>query len=154
MEPYAVRPYSGQQGDLDIATLFWGAVIFLAVCVSCLLARKAIERLYDRGESDGVAPGEPKDPWEQAISRPPADHNHCSVAGEFGGLGGMNRREQEELLLFCGTRKQQNAIKMRRKAAMAGMSQVQRDEFLLIHGSRAERKAIKERRKARQRENH
>ena len=60
----------------------------------------------------------------------------------------MTQREQEELLLFCGTRKQQKAIRARRKAAMAGMNQLQLEEFLLIHGSFEERKAIKERRKA------
>jgi|SRR6476660_5669749 len=64
------------------------------------------------------------------------------------GLGGMNRREQEELLLFAGTRKQQKAIRQRRKAAIARMSQRQREEYLLIHGSRDEQKAVKERSKS------
>jgi len=63
------------------------------------------------------------------------------------GLGGMNRREQEELL-FAGTRKQQKAIRQRRKAAIARMSQRQREEYLLIHGSRDEQKAVKERSKS------
>ena len=62
----------------------------------------------------------------------------------------MNPREQEELVLFAGTRKQQKAIRKRRRAALAGMSQRQREEFLLIHGSPEERKAVKECWKARQ----
>jgi hypothetical protein len=62
----------------------------------------------------------------------------------------MNRREQEELLLFCGTRKQPKAIRKRRRAALAGMNQLQREEFLLIHGSVEERRAIKDRRKTRE----
>jgi hypothetical protein len=34
-----------------------------------------------------------------------------------GGLGGMTQREEDELLLMCGTRKQRKAIKARRKAS-------------------------------------
>jgi hypothetical protein len=48
-----------------ISTLFWGALIFLAVFVSCFLAWKAIEWLHDRRKPKaGVAveAGHTKDP--------------------------------------------------------------------------------------------
>ena len=42
---------------------------------------------------------------------------HDEVHGpNLGGLGAMNRWEQEELLLMSGTRKQRKEIKARRKA--------------------------------------
>jgi hypothetical protein len=63
--------------DFPISTLFWGAVIVIALFVSCLLAWQAVERVRNR-KSDGVVvevhlndPEEPRDPWENAISRPP-----------------------------------------------------------------------------------
>jgi hypothetical protein len=40
-----VRPYSGRYGDLDIDTLFWGALIVLALFLSCFLAWRAIKWL-------------------------------------------------------------------------------------------------------------
>jgi hypothetical protein len=48
----------------DTSTMFWGAVIFLAVFVSCFFAWKAIERLRNRRKFDGVAveAGQIKDP--------------------------------------------------------------------------------------------
>ena len=124
MGRYAVRPYHGPYGDFEISTLFWGALIFLALFVSCFLAWKAIERLRNRRQFDGAAlegghmrhPEELSEAWaDQAISRPAADYDYGDM-GSFGGLGGMNQREQEELLLFAGTRKQRKAIKERRKA--------------------------------------
>ena len=41
------RP-SQRYPDIEISTLFWGAVIFLTVFVVCLLTWKAIERLRTR----------------------------------------------------------------------------------------------------------
>ena len=142
---------------VGISTLLSGALIVLAFLMSCFLAWRAILWLRDRRNFDDGAVEDIedlKDPWEQAISRPAADYywdaGLSSCGGGEGGLGSMNQREQEELLLFCGTRKQQKAIRKRRKAAIAGMSQRQREEFLLIHGSPEERKAVKECWKARQ----
>lgn len=134
---------------VGIATFLSGALIFLALLIFSFLAWRAILSLRDRRNFDnGVAMEDPKDPWDQAISRPAADYYSDGISfGSEGGLGGMTQREQEELLLFCGTRKQQKAIRARRKAAIAGMNQLQLEEFL-IHGSFEERKAIKERRKA------
>ena len=141
---------------VGIFTFLSRALIVLAFLMSCFLAWRAILWLRDRRNlNDGAVEDieDLKDPWEQAISRPAADYYWdagSSGCGSEGGLGGMNRREQEELLLFAGTRKQQKAIRQRRKAAIASMSQRQREEYLLIHGSPEERKAVKERWKARQ----
>ena len=55
METYAVSPYRGGTGDLPIDTLFWGALIFLALVVSGFLAAKAIECLRNRRTFDDTA---------------------------------------------------------------------------------------------------
>jgi hypothetical protein len=134
-----------------IDTLSWGFWIIPPLVLSFFFAWKAVRWLRNRGKSDGVVVEEWKDPWDQAISRPAADYYSDGISfGSEGGLGGMNRREQDELLLFAGTPKQQRAIRKRRRAAKVGMTPMQLEEFLLIHGSRQERKAIKERRKARE----
>jgi hypothetical protein len=134
-----------------ISTLLWGALIVVAFLMACFLAWRAILWLRDRRNFDDGAVADIedlKDPLDQEISRPLADHHWSTLScGELGGLEGMNRREQEELLLFCGTRKQPKAIRKRRRAALAGMNQLQREEFLLIHGSVEERRTIKDRRK-------
>jgi hypothetical protein len=139
---------------VGISTLLSGALTVLAFLMSCFLAWRAILWLRDRRNFDDGAVEDIedlKDPWDQAISRPLADHHWSTLpCGELGGLGSMNPREQEELLLFAGTRKQQKAIRKRRRAALAGMNQRQREEFLLIHGSSEERRAVKECWKARQ----
>jgi hypothetical protein len=44
----AARSHSDVAADVPIATLFWGAVIFLALFIVCLLVRKAVERLRSR----------------------------------------------------------------------------------------------------------
>jgi hypothetical protein len=48
------RPRHNRHG-YDIDTLFWGALIFLALFVSCFLAWKAIERLRNRRKFEGAA---------------------------------------------------------------------------------------------------
>jgi hypothetical protein len=124
-----------------ILTFLSGALIVLAFLMICFLAWRAIVWLYDRMDVDGGAVDQidpldqviPRDPWDQAISRPSADYYWevgSSSGGGEAGLGGMNKREQEELLLFAGTRKQRKAIKQRR--------------------AREQREAIKERWKARE----
>jgi hypothetical protein len=118
METYAVRPYNGRYGDFDISTLFWGALVFLALFVFCLFAWRAIDWLRNRRKSDGVTvdAGEPGDRWDQAISRPPGDQYYGDEYGGMGGLGGMNQREQEELFSTYAPRKVRKAMKQRRKA--------------------------------------
>ena len=66
--------------DFRISTLFWGAVIVIALFVSCLLAWKAIEWVRNR-KSDCVVvevhlkdPEEPWDPWENVDFKTAADY--------------------------------------------------------------------------------
>ena len=112
-----------------ISTFVSGALIVLALLMSCFLVWRAIVWLRDRMDVDGGAVEDqidpldqviPRDPWDQAISRPAADYSWdvdgFDGAGGLGGMGGMNQREQEELLLFAGTRKQRKAIKQRRSS--------------------------------------
>ena len=55
METHAVRAYNGRYGDFDISTLFWGALVAVAVFGFCLFASKAINWLRNRRKPDGVA---------------------------------------------------------------------------------------------------
>jgi hypothetical protein len=112
--------------ESDISTLFWGAAILVALFVCCLLTWKAIEWLRNRRTSDDGAEQRPskdlEDPWDHAISRPPADYNYGDASdgsGGFGGLGGMNQREQEELFSTYAPRKVRKAMRERRKARAA-----------------------------------
>lgn len=72
----------------------------------------------------------PREPENSSVPEDPAfrryfyDEVHRS---EFSGLAGMNRREQEELLLMSGNRKQRKAIKARRKAREQAMKQGKQD---------------------------
>jgi len=138
---------------VGILTFLSRAFLILTFLMACFLLWRAILWLRDRMNLDDGAVEDTedlKDPWEHAISRPAADYywDAGDYGGDASGLGGMNRREQEELILFAGTGKQQKAIRQRRKAAIARMSQRQREEYLLIHGSRDEQKAVKERSKS------
>jgi hypothetical protein len=60
------------------STLFWDAVIFVALLAWCLFAGKAIERLRNRGKT-------PKKFLGQAISRPSAD-DYGSDLGNFASM--------------------------------------------------------------------
>jgi hypothetical protein len=113
MKTYVAATYP-RGYEYPISTLFWGALIVLAVFVSCFLAWKAIEwvrnrRQFDAEAVDGV---NPEDPWDKAISRPTADY----FADEWGGLGSMNQREQEELFSTYAPRNVRKAMRARRKA--------------------------------------
>jgi len=81
MENYAVRPYDGPYGEFEISTLFWGALIVVALVAVSLLAWKAIGWLRDRREFDGVTTENPEDPWDRAISRPSEDYFSLGVEG-------------------------------------------------------------------------
>jgi len=111
----AARYYPGY--EFEISTLFWGALILVALVVACLFAWKAIQWLLNRRKFDGAAdegehPEDPKDPWAQAISRPLADHHY----GDEGGLGGMSQREQEQLFSTYAPRKVRKEMKRRLRA--------------------------------------
>ena len=55
-------------------------------------------------------------PWDQAISRPSGDYYGVESECDFGGLGSMNQREQEQLFSTYAPRKVRKAMKERRKA--------------------------------------
>jgi hypothetical protein len=119
----SARPVYGPH-DLPISNLAWGAVTFVAFVALLLLARKAIGRLRGKlGKSDVPAvederPQQPKDSWDNAISRPPADHNWVEGLGscDLGGLEGMTQREQEDLFATHAPRKVRKAMKQRQRA--------------------------------------
>jgi hypothetical protein len=117
MERYAAQYPPGD--EYEISTLLWGALVFLALFASCFLAWRAIEWLRNRTTSDGGAVGEgrtedPEQPWDQAISRPSGDYFY--YGDECGGLGGMNKREQEEIFSTYAPRKVRKAMRERRRA--------------------------------------
>jgi hypothetical protein len=117
METYVAAQYPPGY-EYEISTLVSGALIFLAVFVSCFLAWKAIEWVRNRRPFDPEAveaglPTDLEDPWEKAISRPSTDRYY---GDEWGGLGSMNQREQEELFSIYAPRNVRKAMRRRRKA--------------------------------------
>lgn len=107
----------------DSSTLFSGTLIFLAVFVLGFSLWKAIEWLRNRAalhrRKATSQPESTKGSWDQAISRPAADHNYASFMGEgseLGGLAGMSRREQEYLFATYGPRKVRKEMKQRLRA--------------------------------------
>ncbi len=91
----------GQICDFEISTLFWGALIVLALVVGCLLAGKAIEKLRNRTKLDDVAAEEEQREREQ--------------------------RERDEFLLVHGTEMERRVskarISQRRQAEQAQQKQ-------------------------------
>ena len=104
----------------DIDVLFWGAVIVLAVFVSCFFAWKAIESLRKRRKvDDAAAKGghhkDPEDPWVHSISRALAGHDGAALGQEPPITGAvMNQREQEEI--FSAAREARKEMQRRRTA--------------------------------------
>ena len=142
METYTATRYPRGRDPhaFDIDTLFWGALIFLAVFVCSFLVWKAIEWLRNqkvsapaRGTTSVEADASPaadagtdlplleaehtKDPEDP---RNPYDPTFAPTWARYGDEGsamaGMNEREEEEFFLAFGTRKHRKAIKERRKA--------------------------------------
>jgi hypothetical protein len=129
--PYRPR-YTGYRDGFDIDTLFWGALIFLALFLSWFLAWKAIERLRNRKTS--AAPSQRTTsaaaatdavtalpPLEAGPTKAPEDPYASTFPQSWarygdGEMGGMNEREEEEFFLAFGTRKHCKAIKERQKA--------------------------------------
>jgi len=104
----------------SIDTLFWGALIFLALFVSCFLAWKGIEWLRKRRKvDDAAAKGghhkDPEDPWVHSISRGLAGHDGAAL-GQPPPIAGavMNQREQEEI--FSAARKARKEMQRLRTA--------------------------------------
>jgi hypothetical protein len=122
----------------DIGGLFWGALIFLGLFVSCFLAWKGIEWLRKRRKvDDAAAKGghhkdpedpwvhkdpedpwvhkDPEDPWVHSISRALAGHDGAAL-GQPPPIAGavMNQREQEEI--FSAAREARKEMQRRRTA--------------------------------------
>jgi hypothetical protein len=137
------RPRYYRHG-FDIDTLFWGALIFLALFVFCLLAWKAIERLRNRRKFDDVAVGggHMKGPKAPGTPRIPGTPNRGGRKA-----GGQPDRAFEDRAF---RRIFEEQWRGQEHTDMAGMNQREQEEFLLAYGPRKERKAIRERRKARE----
>src|SRR6478752_2972785 len=78
--------------DFPISTLFWGAVIVIALFVSCLLAWKAIEWVRNR-KSDCVVVEvhlkDPEEPWDPGRTRFQDRRRLLRFSGYYGDeLGG------------------------------------------------------------------
>jgi hypothetical protein len=142
METYAARRYPPGY-EFPISTLYWGALIFLALFVSCLLAWKAIERLRNRRKFDDVAVegGHMKGPKAPGTPRIPGTPNRGGRKA-----GGQQPDWAVEDRAFRRIFEEQ--WRGQEHTDMAGMNQREREEFLLAYGPRKVRKAIKERRKA------
>jgi hypothetical protein len=115
----------------SIDTLFWGALIFLALFLSCFLAWKVIEWL--RNPTKTVVPPRPQPTVLTAdgehITEPYVPETEPFVPQGFGralgdgsslshmtDMAGFSEREEEEFLLIYGPRKVRKAIEGRRKA--------------------------------------
>ena len=135
---------TGRYGDdphaVDIPdTLFWGALIFLALFL-CFLAIKWL-----RKPTKMVVQPRAKPAWE---GQPMAEHSAAETAALVRILAGrseqLSEQQEEELLLVYGTRKQRKAIKERRKAAGDEPGTTVKDSAFLIRGSLAEQQALVE----------
>jgi len=121
-------------------TLFWGALIFLALFLLCFLAIKWL-----RKPPKTVVQQRPKPAWE---GEPVAEHSAAETAALVRLLAGTSeQQEEEEFLLAYGTRKQRKAIKQRRKVARRKPAATGKESAFPIRGSLAEQQAIVERRK-------
>jgi hypothetical protein len=103
MEMYAAQYPHGY--DFPISTLFWGALIFVALFVSCLVVGKAIGRVRNRRKVDGGAAegGHTKDP---RVAQTLADIWDWDLRT---GMASMTPRETDEFPPIDQTRKQRKA---------------------------------------------
>ena len=130
MEIYTATHYLSGLDDphaADIGTFFWGALILLALFVSCFLLWNAI---VGRGNRDHppssrrrLTGGPPKAPRAPEVQDSAISWNTDLFAEPWLGGGvwqqhmdGMNRREQEEFLLARGPKQVRKAIQEHRQA--------------------------------------
>ena len=74
------------------STLFWGALIFIALVASCLFISKLINRPRTKRNTDSLATGgNPKSPSAQAISNP-CGGGYGSDLGDFASMIVSNSR--------------------------------------------------------------
>ena len=136
MEMYAAYYPPGY--DFPISTLFWGAVIVVALVAACLLVGKTIETPRNRRKFDGAGgvnqqhvpatPAEPTTAQSRPVTKP--RRRLAELVGDDEVQGGhikdpeddsqvnslLDKRDEEEFLLIYGPRKVRKAIKERRKA--------------------------------------
>jgi hypothetical protein len=156
MEMYA-RYYSPGY-DLPISTLFWGAVIFVALVAACLLVGKAIGTPRNRRKFDGAGavnqqrgpatPAEPITAQTRPVTKP---HRRLAqlVGGDKVEGGHIKDPEDDPLVNSLLDGSALRRVAHDESTDMAGFSEREEEEFLLTYGPRKVRKAIRERRNAR-----
>jgi hypothetical protein len=125
MEMYAVRYPSGGY-DFPISTLFWGAVIVVALVAACLLVKRASESPYDRRHFDDAGRPANQQRVPPTLAETTADqfrrHSHpdpeddALIDSQLDKGWGFSKREEEEFLLIHGPRTVRKAIRERRNA--------------------------------------
>ena len=138
MEMYAAYYPPGY--DLPISTLFWGAVIVVALVAACLLVGKTIETPRNRRKFDGAGavnqqhvpatPAEPTTAQSRPVTKP--RRRLAELVGDDEVQGGHIKDPEDDPLV--------NSLLDKRDE----------EEFLLIYGPPKVRKAIRERRNARE----
>ena len=145
MEMYA-RYYSPGY-DLPISTLFWGAVIFVALVAGCLLVGKTIETPRNGRKFDGpgavnqqrnpATPAEPPIAQSRPVTKP--HRRLAELVGDDEVQGGhikdpeddplvnslLDKRDEEEFLLIYGPPKVRKAIRERRNARLSNSQKKQ-----------------------------
>ena len=138
MEMYAAYYPPGY--DFPISTLFWGAVIVVALVAACLLVGKTIETPRNRRKFDGAGgvnqqhvpatPAEPTTAQSRPVTKP--RRRLAELVGDDEVRGGHIKDPEDDPLV--------NSLLDKRDE----------EEFLLIYGPPKVRKAIRERRNARE----
>ena len=126
--------------DFPISTLFWGAVIVVALVAACLLVGKTIETPRNRRKFDGAGgvnqqhvpatPAEPTTAQSRPVTKP--RRRLAELVGDDEVQGGHIKDPEDDPLV--------NSLLDKRDE----------EEFLLIYGPPKVRKAIRERRNARE----
>jgi hypothetical protein len=138
MEMYAAYYPPGY--DFPISTLFWGAVIVVALVAACLLVGKTIETPRNRRKFYGAGgvnqqhvpatPAEPTTAQSRPVTKP--RRRLAELVGDDEVQGGHIKDPEDDPLV--------NSLLDKRDE----------EEFLLIYGPPKVRKAIRERRNARE----
>ena len=138
MEMYAAYYPPGY--DFPISTLFWGAVIVVALVAACLLVGKTIETPRNRRKFDGAGgvnqqhvpatPAEPTTAQSRPVTKP--HRRLAELVGDDEVEAGHIKDPEDDPLV--------NSLLDKRDE----------EEFLLIYGPPKVRKAIRERRNARE----
>jgi hypothetical protein len=126
------RRYYGRDPHIfDIDTLFWGAVIFLALFLLCFLAWKVINGKREATNSVVWPRPRPTQSTAEGITEPYVPGTESPVPQGFNAELG-------------------DGSSVSHMIDIPGFSELDEEEFLLANGPRKVRKAIKERRRARE----